>query len=115
MRLTTLKATNIDLTQAIRAHVENRVESLKKLCGEFDPADDIRVEVGKSTNHHAKGPYFRAEMNLSIPGTHLRAVEEDEDLYVAIDKVKEQIKRQLREYKGKRRDRAVRATRPGKE
>ena len=31
-----------------------------------------------------KGPFFRAEINLTIPNRMLRAVSEHEDLYVAI-------------------------------
>ena len=115
MRITMLKATNMELTDAIKAHVENRVDSLKKLCGDFDPADEIKIEVGKTTQHHAKGPFFKAEMQLAVPGTMLRAEEEAEDLYEAIDKVRDQIRRQLTEYKDKLKDRSLRGSRPGKE
>ena len=114
MRIVSIKATNMELTDAIREYVELKCESLTKLCQEFDPADEMRVEVGKSTKHHSKGPYFRCEMQLHVTGKELRAVEEAEDLYEAIDKVKHQIKRQLTEYKRRLKDRQQKATRPGK-
>ncbi|MBI5370276.1 ribosome-associated translation inhibitor RaiA [Candidatus Uhrbacteria bacterium] len=115
MRITTLKATNMDLTDAIRAYVDEKVEQLKKLCGEFDPADTLQVEVGKSTRHHAKGPYFRAEMFLHLPGADLRSEEESEDLYEAIDRVRDHLRRQISDYKDKRTDRSQKAKRPGKD
>ncbi len=114
MRITMLKATNIELTDAIRAHVEDRVESLKKLCGDFDPSDEMKVDVGKSSKHHSKGPYYRAEMQLAIPGATLRVVEEAEDLYAAIDNARDHLRRQLNEHKGKLIDRH-RGQRPDKE
>ena len=110
-----MKGTNMDLTEAIKAHIESRVETLRKLCQEFDPADELRVEVGKSTKHHSKGPYFRAEFQLHLPGKDMRAVEEGEDLYATIDRVRDQIKRQLADYKKKLKDRSLRGGRPGKE
>jgi len=104
----------MELTNAIKEYVELKCESLTNLCQEFDPADEMRVEVGKSTKHHSKGPHFRCEMQFHVPGKQLRAVEEAEDLYEAIDKVKNQIKRQLTEYKDRLRDRSQKAKRPGK-
>lgn len=115
MRLTTLKSTNMDLTDAIRAYVDDKVDQLRKICGDFDPADDLKVEVGKSTQHHAKGPYYRAEMHLILPGKELRAEYEGEDLYEAIDNVKDQLRRQLKEFKDRLKDKSHRAVRPGKD
>ncbi len=114
MRITSIKATNIDLTGAIRTYVEEKASSLKKLCEEFDPAAVLEVEVGKSTHHHAKGPYFRAEMMLCIPGKDLRAETEAEDLYEAIDQVKDQLRRQLTSHKDMLHEKN-RGIRPGKE
>ena len=115
MRIISLKATNMDLTDAIRAYVDEKVEHLRKLCGDFDPADDLKVEVGKSTQHHAKGPFYRAEMHLVLPGKELRAEYEGEDLYAAIDNVKDQLRRQITDYKNRLKDKSQRVPRPGKE
>ncbi len=115
MRITFIKATNMELTDAIRTYVEEKVNAFEKLCEEFDPAATLEVEVGKSTQHHAKGPFFRAEMMLRIPGKDLRAETEAEDLYEAVDQVKDQLRRQLADYKDMLHDSRVRASRPGKE
>jgi len=115
MRIISLKGTSLEITDAIQSYVEEKVEALSKICSSFDPADELRIEIGKMTQHHAKGPFFRAEMSLHLPGKDLRAVEEAEDLYEAIDKVKDQMRRQLSEYKEKLQDRSKKGVRPGKE
>lgn len=105
----------MDLTDAIRAYVQEKMDTLAKVTQDFEPAVEMRVEVGKTSNHHAKGPYFRAEMQLSVPGEVFRATEEAEDLYAAIDKVKDQLRRQIKSYKDRLKDRDQRAVRPDKE
>ena len=115
MRIVSLKGTGLELTDAIKTYVNERVESLLKLCESFDPADELRIEVGKMTQHHQKGPYFRAEMQLHVPGQDLRAVEEAEDLHEAIDLAKDHLKRQLKEYKDRLVDQSQKGPRPGKE
>ncbi len=114
MRITGIKATNIELTDAIRSRIETKAVQLGKLTKEFDPASELKVEVGKSSKHHSKGPFFRAEFQMSVPGNDLRAVVEEEDLYHAIGQARDQIRRQLKDYKNKVQDRSKKAVRPGK-
>lgn len=115
MRIVSIKGTNMALTDAIKSRVESKSVALSKLTKDFDPASELRVEVGKSTKHHSKGPYFRAEFQLAVPGNDLRAVSEEEDLYHAIGQARDQLRRQLKDYKNKLKDRSQRGTRPGKE
>ncbi len=105
----------MDLTSAIKEYVEEKVVVLEKLTARFEPAADLTVEVGKTSNHHAKGPFFMAEMQLAVPGELLRVEEKAEDLYEAIDLAKEQLRRQLKNYKEKLADRDHRGSRPDKE
>ena len=114
MTLTSLKSTNLELTDAIRTYVEEKLEMLEKLTTDFEPAAEISVEVGKTTNHHQKGQVFRAEMMLQIPGQLIRAESTREDLYEAIDTVKDDLKRQLNDYRERLHDHK-KAVRPGKE
>jgi putative sigma-54 modulation protein len=94
MRITEIKATNIDLTDAIRDYAEKRVMSLEKICERYSPCD-VAVEVGKTSQHHQKGDVFFSEFNLTIPGDLLRATSTKDDLYAAIDDCKDELKRQL--------------------
>jgi len=115
MRLTQLLGTNMDLTDAIKNYVDERVAFLEKMIQHFEPDVELRVEVGKTTNHHAKGPYYKAEMQLSIPGETFRAETHAEDLYEAIDLAKDDLKRQIHDHKDRLVDKTKRVQRPGKE
>lgn len=114
MRITSIKATNMQLTDAIRSRIESKAIALEKFTSEFEPAAELKVEVGKSTKHHAKGPYFVAEFQMHVPGSELRAVSEEEDLYHAIGRARDQLRRQLKEYKEKLDDRSKKGNRLGK-
>lgn len=91
----------MDMTDAIRDYVEKKIGSLEKLCEGYSPCD-VRVEVGKTSEHHQKGKIWRAELMMSIPGASLRAEAVEEDLYAAIDRAKDDLKRQLVEHKEKK-------------
>ena len=108
-----VKTINMELTDAIRQYVEERMLSVAKLVDD-DASAMVDVEVGKTSNHHNKGPYMRAEMNLTFFGNLFRASEEREDLYEAIDVCKDELKRQVAEHKDRARDQE-RAPRPDKE
>lgn len=97
-----IKSTHLELTAAIKSYVEKKIGGLEKFLTHADPnAVDCRVEVGKMTAHHRKGPYFRAEVSLRIPGKSFYAEAKDEDLYAAIDAVHDEVRRELVSYKEK--------------
>ncbi len=114
MRITSIKGTNLVLTDAIKSRVESKAITLEKLTKDFEPAAELRIEVGKSTRHHAKGPFFRAEFQLNVPGSELRAVSEEADLYHAIGQARDQLRRQLKDYKDKLQERSQHCARPDK-
>lgn len=100
-----IKATNTELTPAISAYVEEKVNGLEKFIITKDPDSVLaNVEIGMSTKHHQSGKVFRAEINLHIGGKYMRAVSEQEDLYAAIDDMRDQIARGINEEKSKNRD-----------
>lgn len=98
------KATNMELTQPIKDYIEKRMLGLSKFGNSEEAEIVARVEVGKITKHHRTGDVFRAEIQISHPNyeKNLRAVAECDDLYAAIDKAREQMKRELGETKDKR-------------
>ncbi len=86
-----IKATNIELTDAIREYVEKRLEGLDTLLSNSQEELMIQVEVGKTTNHHKSGEdVYMAEVNMRTEGKLLRSRAETGDLYAAIDKVRDQ-------------------------
>jgi ribosomal subunit interface protein len=94
MRIT-IKATNIDLTEALRDYVEHKLRPLEKMTTLSSESIHAAVEIGKTTHHHKKGDVFRAEVNMHLAHEMLRAVSVQDDLYSAIDDMKDEIGRQL--------------------
>ena len=114
MNISSLKATNMELTEAIRTYVNEKLALLDDLRSKGEFVVVSHMEVGKSSQHHKKGPYYFAEIDLQVQKNLFRAREEAEDLYAAIDLAKDELKRQLLN----RKDRYVsdqHKPRPGKE
>jgi len=83
-----IKATGIELTSAISDYVNKKISYLEK----YLTSDVVaQVEVGKTTEHHKAGNVFKAEVHVIGGGLDLYAVSEKEDLYAAIDTVKDEI------------------------
>lgn len=92
----TIKATGIELTPALRDYVNDKVGALERFISCDKDAIMVAVEIGKTTNHHKLGDFFRAEANLNYPGNSLRAETEEEDLYAAIDIMKDNLAEEIK-------------------
>lgn len=101
MRIITIKGTNIDLSESIVETVEKKLLSLARFTERFDKNAEMSVEVGKLTKHHKKGHVWRAEANLRMGGTLLRSEVTDEGFHAAVDGVKDDLLRQIKQIKGK--------------
>lgn len=98
-----IKATGIELTQAISDYVHRRIGPIEKYLNKKSGSDVVaQVEVGMSTHHHKAGNIFRAEIHLTGVNLDAYAVSEMEDLYAAIDIVRDEIVHNLVHLKGKR-------------
>jgi len=108
-----IKTTNLKLNQALKNFIEEKVNSLEKFSeifqqkyfngffGKGKPRVEAWVEIGKTTLHHQKGPFFRAECQMKFPGRSLRATALSRDLRLAVTEVKDELQRQLKQYKNK--------------
>lgn len=97
-----IKATNIELTEAISEYANKRILNIEKFIKGIDSEILVYIEVGKTTNHHKQGEVFRAEINIDISGSKFYSFSEKEDLYVAIDDVVDEIIRQIKNQKNKK-------------
>ncbi|MDD3662563.1 MAG: ribosome-associated translation inhibitor RaiA [Candidatus Pacebacteria bacterium] len=95
-----IKATNIELTNAINKYINKSLSRIKKFAKGGEVAGF--VEVGKTTNHHKQGDVYRAEIDISLRGEKFYSSSEKSDLYQAIDEVKEEIIRRITETKDKK-------------
>ena len=96
-----IKATNIELTNAIDKYVNRRLSGIKKFVKKGEELSAY-IEVGKTTNHHRQGDFFKAEFNIEISGSKFYTVSEKEDLYSAIDDAENEVVRQIAETKDRK-------------
>lgn len=87
------KATGISLTPSISDYINKKVEMLEKFFAGEEVL--VNVEVGRTTKHHKSGDIFRAEIHITAGGEDYYAVVEKDDLYAAIDEVKDEIVHEL--------------------
>lgn len=125
-----IKTKNIKLSRALEEFVQEKFDSLEKFLKIFQtekysnsfftkgkPRIEAWIEIGKTTLHHKKGPVFRAECQMRLPGKSARAVATSKDLKIAIVEVKDELQRELKQYKnklsslGKRRSRVLKKSR----
>lgn len=97
-----IKATDITLTPAIEEYLDKKLESVEKLINKNDSGVMCDIEVGRTTHHHKTGDVFRAEINLQTEGKTFYASAEKDDLYAAIDEMKDEIKHKLSSFKTKK-------------
>lgn len=97
-----IQGTNIDLTEALRDYVEKRVASLERFISPGDESVKCEVEIGKTTHHHKQGDYFRAEIKMHVAGKNIYTVSEKDDLYAAIDEVRDEMASALTTHKDKK-------------
>lgn len=107
-----LKGTNLDLTPSLKTYINEKFSGITKIIKKFeeDGEAELRIEVARTTKHHYKGDVFMAEANLNVNGKLFRASNTMEDLYKAIDVVKDEIQLQIEKYKDKLSPRRVKTT-----
>ena len=94
-----IETKNIKLDDALVIWVEKKIAGLGKFLGKIDPATiETRVEIGKPSRHHRKGPVWYAEANLKLPRKLLRATATDKDLRTAVNRVKDELQQQIKKY-----------------
>ena len=124
-----IKTKNLRLTRALKNFVEEKINSLEKFLKIFQSAEyfnhlpkrsaglrrtkvlrpfgkgkprvEAWVEIGKETLHHKKGPFFWAECQMRLPGKSLRSTAKSNNLKLAIIEIKDELQRELKEYKEK--------------
>lgn len=89
-----------DLTPVIIEYTEKRLSTLSKFIK--NDATVCTVELIKTSNHHKSGSIFKAEGSLSVEGQNIYAVSEKEDLYQAVDELRDELERILSSRKDKK-------------
>jgi len=97
-----LQAKNMELTPAIHDYVIKKVTNLEKLLSNIEVGGGevlVKFEVGKSTNHHKSGDVFHADCLINIKGEEFYSSADKEDIFQAIDEIREELYKEIRRNK----------------
>jgi len=105
---------NVELAPVLKDFITRKISSLEKFSELFQPKKyfdgffgkgkpriEAWVEIAKTTLRHKKGPIFRVECQMRFPGKSLRSETRSEDLRIAIVQIKDELQRQMKQYKNK--------------
>lgn len=94
-----VKGKNIEVTASIREYAETKIGKLEKyLIG--DPEVEVELSEEKNPSIHEQ---HVAEATVFLKGSTLRASESAIEMRIAIDRLHENLQRQVRRYREKRR------------
>lgn len=97
-----IKTTNISLTDALSAYVDEKFQGIEKFMVSHQEENPfLEVEIGKTTNHHRSGDIYSTKVSTEVRGKIFRAMSEKEDLYAAIDDVRDEFLRVINSHKDK--------------
>ncbi len=106
-----IKATNIDLTLEIKDYVNEKINSLSKFL-DHDRDFNVFVEIGKESNHHQKGEdVYMAEVRFTFEGKEFYIKNHSGELLAAIDLVRDEALREIKDRKGRSQTMFVRGAR----
>lgn len=88
-----ITARHMELTEALKDHVRNKIERLNKYVDDIIEASAI-LSVEKYRHS--------AEITLKVNGMTFNSVDMTENMYTSIDRVIDKLERQLKKFKGKR-------------
>jgi putative sigma-54 modulation protein len=98
-----LTGVHIEITDAIRRYTLDKMRTLEKLVDRTDTSAKLNIEISKASNHHVNGQIFQAEAVLHLRGKETALRTTQDDLYKAIDILKDMLTRELSQYKDKER------------
>lgn len=97
------KSKDFVLTPSIEDYIQKKINSLEKFLSNFNEEEmKCEVEVGRTTSRHRSGDIFRAEINLSVGGKLFRVESEQDDLFAAVDEVRDGLEHEIKKFKAKK-------------
>ncbi len=88
----TIRGENVSVTEALRDYIEKKISKLERY---FDSPTNSEVHVNLKVYNDNQS----IEVTIPMKKLLLRAEEQHEDMYAAIDLVVEKLERQVRKYK----------------
>jgi len=88
---------NLELPPGFKKQIEEKFNKLAEFTSKII---SFRADLSHDSKHR-KGQVYRVEVNLNVPGTMFRVVENDFDLSTGVNKVRDKLARQITEHKRK--------------
>jgi putative sigma-54 modulation protein len=99
-----LQAKNLEITPAIHDYVVKKITDLGRILTQMEESgEEARVlfDIGRNTKHK-EGEIFHADCLVKIKGKKFYASADKEDLYEAIDTIKESLFNEISKNKDKK-------------
>ncbi len=99
----TINAKQHDLTLAMRELIEGKFSALEKLVANTKSPATLECEIDESIAVERAGAKYRATGNLSVDGNLFRAEATSSTLEGAVDRVRDELTREVQHVHGKKR------------
>ena len=97
-----IKTTDLELTSNISRHLEKTIKSLDRFVKNMNEVVWVSVEIGRTSRHHKSGKIYRAEIQVHLPGKLMRSEAVSNTIFQAINEVRGDLRRELKQYRGKK-------------
>lgn len=97
-----IKGINIDMNEALENYFRERINSLDKYIDPSDESVECDARLSKVADNRS-GEIFKAEVSLHTAGKNYGGESTKENLYEAIDEVREMVARKITSYKDRER------------
>src|SRR5437667_66773 len=95
----TIEPKSMEMTDAIRSYAEEKFTSLEKFS---DGIEKMDIDIGMESRHHVQGNVYFCSAHVFLRNKDFYINKSADDLYKAIDKVRDHLREELTEYKEKR-------------
>ncbi|OGI73921.1 ribosomal subunit interface protein [Candidatus Nomurabacteria bacterium RIFCSPHIGHO2_02_FULL_41_18] len=97
-----LQSKNMELPDTAHDYVVKRITNLEKLLSRIEEEQRkvmVNFEISRSTNHHKSGDVFHADCLINIDGQKFYTSADKNDLYAAVDEVKDNLFQEINKNK----------------
>jgi ribosomal subunit interface protein len=101
MKNMTIYCKDFDLTDAIKTYLTDKMLMLNKFLNIDEDELSFNCRLGKITNSQNSGKIFYVEVSIHTPHKNYGARIESDDIYVAIDLIKDELSSNITSYKNK--------------
>lgn len=104
MKNLTIVCKDFELTSALKQKLEEKLSSLLKYLKESEDSVTFNARLGKTSNHHNNGKIYYVEVSVHSPHKNYGARIEAEEIYAAIDLIRDELAQNINHHKEKIRD-----------